>query len=114
MDAFSPVNQGIWSQLVNNYYMMYQEFDDQLFCSLLSEEQKTTYLNNLDILRGSVEPYSDEDLECILRKMEDMHYKVSNQNLSMVIESTNNMELKKKKLAEKFENKKKSMSNRRK
>ncbi|MDE5856135.1 MAG: toprim domain-containing protein [Anaeroplasmataceae bacterium] len=114
MDAFSPVNQEIWIQLVNNYYAMYQEFDDQLFCSLLTEEQKTTYLNNLDILRGSIEPYSDEDLECILRKMEDMHYKVSNQNLTKVIESTNDMELKKTKLAEKFKNKKKSMSNRRK
>ncbi|MDE6407756.1 MAG: hypothetical protein K2K50_04040, partial [Anaeroplasmataceae bacterium] len=85
-----------------------------LFCSLLTEEQKTTYLNNLDILRGSVEPYSDEDLECIIEKMKENHYKVLNQNLTKVIENTNDTEIKKSKLAEKFNNKKKSMLNRRK
>ncbi|MDE6415214.1 MAG: DNA primase [Anaeroplasmataceae bacterium] len=114
IDAFSPINQDIWIQLVNNYYAMYEEFDDTLFCSLLTEEQKTTYLNNLDILRGSVEPYSDEDLECIIEKMKENHYKVLNQNLTKVIENTNDTEIKKSKLAEKFNNKKKSMLNRRK
>lgn len=114
MDAFSPINQRIWIQLVNNYYAMYDEFDDQLFCSLLTEEEKTTYLNNLEILRGSVEPYSDEDLECIFEKMQAIHYQVINEKLTKLIENTNDTELKKTKLAEKFKNKKKSMPSRRK
>lgn len=109
IDAFSPINREIWIQLVNNYYQMYDDFDDQRFCSILSSEQQTTYLNNLELIRASSIPYNAEDLECIINKMKEVHYKVVNQKLSTAIIETNSLETKKAKLAEKFKNKKKSM-----
>lgn len=114
IDAFRPIYRDIWIALVNNYYAMYEEFNDQLFCSILTENQKTVYLNSLEILRGSIEPYSDEDLECIIQKMKEVHIQVLNQRLTDVIQSSSDTEVKKSKLAEKFNNKRKSMLNRRK
>ncbi|MDE7263541.1 MAG: DNA primase [Anaeroplasmataceae bacterium] len=113
LDAFSPLNREIWIQLINNYYAMYEEFNDQLFCSLLTEDQKKVYLDNLNQVRGAIEPYGEEDLECIIQKMKKDHLKVANQNLTNQIKNTNDNEVKKIKLAEKFKNKK-SMLNRRK
>ncbi len=109
IDAFSPINREIWIQLVNNYYQVYDDFDDQKFCNILSSEQQNAYFNNLELIRSSSEPYNDEDLECIINKMKEVHYKVVNLNLSKVINESNNLEIKKTKLAEKFKNKKKSM-----
>ncbi len=109
IDAFSSINREIWIQLVNNYYQMYDDFDDQKFCSILSIEQQNAYFSNLDLIRTSSEPYNEEDLECIINKMKEVHYKVVNINLSKAINESNNLEIKKTKLAEKFRNKKKSM-----
>lgn len=40
MDALQPINQEIWSILVDHYYVHYNQFDDATFCSMLTEEQK--------------------------------------------------------------------------
>ncbi len=113
IDAFCKENREIWIALVNNYYAMYDDFNDALFCSILTEEQKKVYLDNLESIRGAIEPYTDEDLECILSKMQEMHIKIVNQALTNQILLAKDSEIKKNKLAEKFNNKKKSMLNKR-
>lgn len=113
IDAFSKINQEIWIELINVYYASHEAFDDTLFCQLLTEEQKRSYLNNLEVLRGAIEPYNDEDLECIIQKMHEVHLKIINGKLSQQISTTNDTEFKKNKLAEKFSNKRKSILNQR-
>ncbi len=107
--AFQPINREIWIALINQYYATYEQFDDAVFCTMLNEEQKKVYLENLDKVRGSNDPYTDSDLECIFQKMHSMHFKAINKDLSNVILNSTDTEFKKKKLAEKFKNKKKSM-----
>ncbi|MDE7161915.1 MAG: hypothetical protein K2N65_04055, partial [Anaeroplasmataceae bacterium] len=67
------------------YYATYEQFDDAVFCTMLNEEQKKVYLENLDKVRGSNDPYTDSDLECIFQKMHSMHFKAINKDLSNVI-----------------------------
>lgn len=113
IDAFSKKNQELWIQLINVYYAKHDVFDDSSFCSILTEELKEAYLHNFDLIRGAIEPYTDEDLECILQKMHEVHLQILNYNLTQQILNTSDIELKKNKLAEKFSNKKKSILNKR-
>lgn len=114
MDAFLPINREIWITLINHYYMKYEQFDDQLFCSFLTEEQKKVYLENLESVRGAVEEYNDSDLACIIQKMKELHIKVQNETLTNQIKQTTDEKLKMKKLKEKYNNKKQTMIRRRK
>lgn len=113
MDAFSPINRDIWVSLINLYYTSYEEYDDQSFCSLLTEEQKAAYLENLESVRGSIEPFNDEDLTCIIEKFKDVHFQVRNKDITDQFNASLDDETKKSKLAEKYKNKK-AMLNRRK
>lgn len=114
MDVFEPIHQDIWSALIDIYYSKYETFDDALFCSLLTEQQKEVYLSNLERLRGAIEVYSDEDLALIIQKMRLEHFKLQNKSIDQMIQKTNDYEVQLKKIEEKFENKKKYMPNRRK
>ncbi|MDE5714685.1 MAG: DNA primase [Anaeroplasmataceae bacterium] len=114
MDVFEPIHQDIWSALVDIYYNKYETFDDSLFCSILTEQQKEVYLENLERLRGAIEVYNDEDLALIIEKMRAEHMKLVNKGIDDVILKTDDYQLKLKKIEEKFENKKKYMPNRRK
>lgn len=114
MDVFEPIHQDIWSALIDIYYSKYETFDDALFCSLLTEQQKEVYLSNLERLRGAIEVYSDEDLALIIEKMRLEHFKLQNKSIDQMIQKTNDYEVQLKKIEEKFENKKKYMPNRRK
>lgn len=109
IDAFQPTNREIWIALINQYYAQYEQFDDALFCSILNEEQRRVYIENLEKVKGSSAPYTDADLECILKKMQEMHHKVLNQGLTQIIQNSTDIEFQKAKLAEKFNNKKQSM-----
>ena len=61
MDAFSKTNREIWIALINDYYARFDEFDDAQFSAILNEEQKKIYFENLESIRGAIEPYTDED-----------------------------------------------------
>ncbi len=114
MDALQPINQKIWSILVDEYYMRYNQFDDATFCSMLTEEQKRVYLDNIEQVRGTIDVYSDEDLARMLERIKKEHYKSQNKKIDTVIYTTQDTEIQAKKLAEKFENKRKIMPTRRK
>lgn len=114
MNAFSKINQDLWINLINVYYMKYEEFDDNLFCSLLSTELKQAYLDNLEILRGSTEVYGEEDLACIIEKMRKENYKYSNKKLTDQLNNAESVIDKTNKIAEKFKNLNKIMPTRRK
>ncbi len=114
MDALQPINQKIWSILVDEYYMRYNQFDDATFCSMLTEEQKRVYLDNIEQVRGTIDVYSDEDLARMLERIKKEHYKSQNKQIDTVIYTTQDTEIQAKKLAEKFENKRKIMPTRRK
>lgn len=114
MDALQPMNRDIWSTLIDNYYVRYEQFDDATFCSMLTEEQKRVYLDNIEQVRGTIEVYSDEDLARILDKIKKEHYISQNKKISETIHTSQDEEIQKKKIAEKFENRKKIMPTRRK
>ena len=113
LNAFSPINRDIWITLINNYYMQYDVFDDSLFCELLTDEQKNTYLDNLESIRGNQDAYNDEDLNLIVDKMINDNLKEKNKILSLQINQTDDESEKIKKLAEKYKNKKNIMPYRR-
>lgn len=58
--------------------------------------------------------YSDEDLARMLERIKKEHYKSQNKKIDTVIYTTQDTEIQAKKLAEKFENKRKIMPTRRK
>lgn len=114
LEGFSEVNRSIWISLINNYYYQYAQFDDSLFCNLLSLEQRDRYLKNIEQIRNSTESYDDQDLEFCIEKLKEMDLKEKNKNLSKQIVTSLDEETIKRKLAEKFKNKKKLDQSRRK
>ena len=113
MNAFSEINRQIWVALINNYYTQYETFDDKIFCSLLTEEQRQVYLDNLESLRGSAEVYNDKDLANIIKKMHEDTLKYENKKLSSQIDELENSDDKIAKISKKFQNRKRIMDVRR-
>ena len=114
LEGFSELNRSIWISLINHYYYQYAQFDDSLFCDLLTEDQRKKYLNNIEQIRNSTESYDDQDLEFCIEKLKEMDLKEKNRQLSKQIVTSLDEETIKKKLAEKFKNKKKLDQSRRK
>ena len=85
-----------------------------MFCDLLTEDQRKKYLNNIEQIRNSTESYDDQDLEFCIEKLKEMDLKEKNRQLSKQIVTSLDEETIKKKLAEKFKNKKKLDQSRRK
>ncbi len=114
LEAFTPMNRTLWLILIDQYYAQYETFDDASFCAMLSPEQKSYYLAGLELVHGQVEVFGDEDLNCIIQKMHEAGVQAENVILSEQIRDSDNMELQLKKISEKFNNRKKIMSTRRK
>ena len=108
-NAFSPINRNIWIKLINDYYATYEVFDDKKFISMLSKEEMTVYLNNIEQARTSIDPYNDADLALLIEKMSNKEFKERNKIIDKQIRTTNDAELKLLKINEKFKNKKKTM-----
>lgn len=115
INAFDPHNRELWMTLIDMFYTQYDTFDDTIFCSLLSPELKDIYVHNLDYIRGKTGIYGDEDLNCIIQKMNNAGLDAKNDVLSEQIHETNDLDVQVKKLEEMFNNnRKKMMSTRRK
>ena len=110
LDAFTPVNREIWMKLIDVYYVQNEDFNDKEFCLLLTDNEKETYLDNLESLRGNNTPYDDKDLELIIKKMEEVSIIEQNKVYSKQIIENNDLE----KLLKKYQNKKKTTPTRRK
>lgn len=114
LNAFEAKNRKLWSVLIDEYYATYEVFDDAVFCSLLNDELKEQYLFNLEFIRGKIGVYGDADLNMIINKMKEVYYQVHNRVLTEQIIESDDIIFQTKKLADKFENKKKTMPTRRK
>jgi len=114
IDGMSSENRSLWIKLIDIYYNRYQNFDDNTFCSLLTEEEMNTYYSNMEFLRKTNDPYSDQDLEFCIDKIKEMNEKAKQDNESSKILSSLDEEVIKRSLAEKFKIKKKIDQSRRK
>ncbi len=112
--AFTPKYRSLWMILIDEYYAQYENFDDATFMPMLSMEQKTDYLDIIDQMRGHIGEYEDADLNCIIKKMHEVSAVEKNKIISEQIKSSSDLDFQTKKIAEKFNNKKKMMSTRRK
>jgi len=81
---------------------------------LLTEEDMNTYYSNMEFLRKTNDPYSDQDLEFCIDKIKEMNEKAKQDNESSKILSSLDEEVIKRSLAEKFKIKKKIDQSRRK
>lgn len=106
MDALTKDNQNLWISLVNGYYEAYNEFDEELFVSLLSEEGKNHYFKICDILKKDRNPYTDEDLTDCLEKLKIVKFDKKNEKLDKDLSHTQVEADKFKIVLEKFKNKK--------
>lgn len=107
MEGFSPKLREIWVTLINNYYYQYDSFEDKLFSTFLTEDQKTIYFDAIEAVRSSKEIYNDTDLECCIEKMKQQSFLEKNKVITSQLLNSNSEEAILKKLAEKFENRKK-------
>lgn len=114
LNAFEVKNRKLWSVLIDEYYATHETFDDADFCKLLDEDLKEQYLFNLEYIRGKIGVYGDADLNMIINKMKEVYYQIHNRVLTEQIVESNDLSFQTKKLADKFENKKKTMPTRRK
>lgn len=114
IDGMSSENRSLWIKLIDIYYNRYQNFDDNTFCSLLTEEEMNTYYSNMESLRNTNDPYSDQDLELCIEKIKEMNEKAKQDNESSKILNNSDEEVIKRSLAEKFKIKKKIDQSRRK
>ena len=87
IDAFSPINRDIWITLINDYYAKFAEFNDNQFLTLLTESQKSIYLENLQKIHNDNNPYNMEDLDAIIKKMKNDFL---NQKILLVNQKINN------------------------
>lgn len=110
MSAFTPAYREVWIQLLNNYYYQYESFDDALFCSILTTEQKAVYLSIIEQLKGNPEKYSEADLECCIEKLKELEIKEEIRVLKEKAMKTQDPKM----LEQIYELKKSQMKNRRK
>ncbi len=69
MEYLEPVNQKIWSELVDNYYIYHKEFNEGEFVHCLDQNLLNAYVSNISVLKKNgddMNKYSEEDMnECL-------------------------------------------------
>lgn len=69
MEYLEPVNQKIWSELVDNYYIYHKEFNEGEFVHCLDQNLLNAYVSNISVLKENgddMNKYSEEDMnECL-------------------------------------------------
>ena len=69
MEYLEPVNQKIWSELVDNYYIYHKEFNEGEFVHFLDQNLLNAYISNITVLKENgddMNKYSEEDMnECL-------------------------------------------------
>lgn len=69
IDYLEPINQNIWSNLIDDYYITHQTFNENEFYHSLDNKCKNAYRFNIDSLNNNLDylnGYNEEDLEeCI-------------------------------------------------
>lgn len=69
IDYLEPINQNIWTNLIDDYYITHQTFNENEFYHSLDSNCKNAYKFNIDSLNNNLDylnEYSEEDLEeCI-------------------------------------------------
>lgn len=69
MEYLEPVNQKIWSELVDNYYIYHKEFNEGEFVHCLDQNLLNAYDSNISVLKENgddMNKYSEEDMnECL-------------------------------------------------
>lgn len=106
IEALSKNNQNLWISLINGYYEMYNEFNEELFISMLSDEAKNHYYHIMDILKKDMLPYTDENLNDCLEKLRLVKIDKQNESISTEISLLDDESKKIKLVADKFKNKK--------
>lgn len=70
MEYLEPVNQKIWSELVDNYYIYHKEFNEGEFIHCLDQNLLNAYVSNISVLKENgddMNKYSEEDMnECLM------------------------------------------------
>lgn len=69
MEYLEPVNQKIWSELVDNYYIYHKEFNEGEFVHCLDQNLLNAYVSNISVLKENgddMNKYSEDDMnECL-------------------------------------------------
>lgn len=69
MEYLEPVNQKIWSELVDNYYIYHKEFNEEEFVHCLDQNLLNAYVSNISVLKENgddMNKYSEDDMnECL-------------------------------------------------
>ena len=107
MEALTKENQILWITLINGYYEVYEEFNDELFMQLLGEDSKKYYIDMLESLSHDRVAYTSEDLADCLSKLSIKKYDVKNDKLSNDLKNTNDISEQARLISLKFMNKKK-------
>ena len=64
-----PIHQDLWFKLIDEYYILNEDFNEGLFLRLLDKRLYNCYVNDLESLRNTLDeyiPYNENDMaECI-------------------------------------------------
>lgn len=105
-EAISKKNMDIWMCLINVYYERYQEFNEEKFVQLLDEDSKLYYRSIIEYLHNDSTPYTDEDLNACLKKLDEKKYDRKNEKIDLSIKKSSNAEEIFDLILKKFKNKK--------
>ncbi len=106
IEAMSLDNQNLWISLINDFYASNEEFDENKFMSILSNEACMYYIKITEMLKKDKTPYTDEDLNDCLEKLKQVKYDKKNLKLSKDLSHTEKIDKQMEIVLEKFKNKK--------
>lgn len=106
IDAISQENLNLWISMVNRYYEEYLEFNEKAFVRMLNEKDLAYYERMCEVLKKDKTPYTDEDLNACLNKLDFVKYDKKNQKIDLEIAKQKDIENQIKLISKKFENNK--------
>lgn len=107
MDSLSEKSRNLWIALRNDYYEKYEEFNENLFLSILNNDNYEYYKKITESLKKDKAPYSDSDLYECIKKLDTSGFDRKNEILNKQIKKSTSDDEKNNLLSLKFENKNK-------